>query len=190
MWFPSFKSQNPGEISMFGKKIGEIFNFGQLLILTYWSSSCITALIAWLERHLHIIRSLAATSASSTVQPKSILLMSFWITAHHEVFGRPVLRFPWAGFQRYSFLEIRSISIRCIWPNMTKPSWGCFVLDLLELFVICRDRTTRKIVRWWFRVSLLFRGWPCLWRHCNVIRWMFVLILVCLERRDPYYGTN
>ena len=51
------------------------------LLLAYWTASCITALTAWLERCLHIICPLAATSASSTVHPRSIFLMSFQMTS-------------------------------------------------------------------------------------------------------------
>ena len=31
-----------------------------------------------------------------------------------------------------------------------------------------------------------FEVLTCLWRHCDVIRWMFVIILVCMGRGDPY----
>ena len=57
----------------------------------------------------HIIRSLAATSASYKVHPRSTLLMSFWTTSHHHVFGRPGLLFQWDGFQWYS--------LRALWRN-------------------------------------------------------------------------
>ena len=38
----------------------------------------------------------------------------------------------------------------------------------------------------------LFWARPWLWCHCDVVLGMLVLILVCMERRDPqlYYGTN
>ena len=29
-----------------------------------------------------------------------------------------------------------------------------------------------------------FKAWPCLRRHCDIIRRMFVLILICMERRE------
>ena len=83
-------------------------------ILTYWSASYITALTARFERYLHIIRSLAAMSASSTIKPKYILLISFWMISRHEIFGRPCLCFLW--LLEVQFLGIRSMYIRCRWP--------------------------------------------------------------------------
>ena len=82
-----------------------------------WTASCITTLTSWLERCLHITRSLAATSASSTVHPRSILLMSFWMSSRHDVLGWPGFLFPWNGFQWYSLLRIRSLFIHCKWLN-------------------------------------------------------------------------
>ena len=71
------------------------------------------------------------------------------MTSCHDVFGRPDLSFPWDGFQKYSFLRIQSMSILWRWPNhwrwhflMTAVSWGCLVLDLMELLVICWDHAT------------------------------------------------
>ena len=68
-------------------------------LLTYRTALSITALTAWLERCLYIMRSLAVTSTSSIIFPRSILLMSFWMTSHHDVFVWPGLLFAWAGFQ-------------------------------------------------------------------------------------------
>ena len=125
-------------------------------LLTYWTALCITALTTWLERCLHIIYSLAATSASSTVHPRAILLMSFWMTSCHDVFGWPGSLFLWDGFQSYSLLGVRSMFIYSKWPDhwrrhflITAVSWGCLVHGLdMELFIICGDHTTSKILHW------------------------------------------
>ena len=125
-------------------------------MVTYCLATCIAAFAAWLERCLHSPHKcyLAATSASSTVHPMSNLLISFWKISRHDVFGWPGLRFPWDGFQKYSFLGIQSMSIHWRWLNhvnhwswrflTTVVSWGCLVLDLMEMFVKCYDHTRSK----------------------------------------------
>ena len=112
----------------------------------------LTAPAAWRERYLQMLRSFAATSASSTDHPHSNLLMSFLITSLHDILGRPGLRFPWTGFQVYSFLGIRSMSMRCTCPNhwrrrflITDVSWGCFVLVLMVVLEMCWDQVTLRI---------------------------------------------
>ena len=84
---------------------------------TYQSASCISALAARLVRILQTLRSWAATSASSIVQPNPRLRRSLWMTSIHFVPGRPRLRLPWDGFHRCSFFGIRLLSNRSRWPN-------------------------------------------------------------------------
>ena len=124
------------------------------ITLPYRSASCIDAPAAWLTRNFHTLRSFAATSASSTDHPKSILLMSLFMVSFHAVLGRPRL-LPWVGFQEYSLLGMWEASMRCTWPNhfkrlflMTDVSWGCLVLDLMLSFEICWNQTIFRIFLW------------------------------------------
>ena len=97
----------------------------------------------WLHRCLNIICSLTATSASSKVHPRSILLMSFWMIYCHDIFGQPSLLFLWDGFQWHSLLGILSMFICCKWQNhWMKAAYpndcrklGCSVLDLMVLLI-------------------------------------------------------
>ena len=121
---------------------------------TYQSASCISALAAWLVRILQTVRSWAATSASSIVQPNPRLQRSLWMTSIHFFLGRSRLRLPWDGFHRCSLFGIRLLSIRSRWPNhfslrflIKLVSWGCLVTVLMCLLVTCWDHI-RKILRW------------------------------------------
>ena len=84
---------------------------------TYQSASCISALAAWLVRILQTVRSWAATSASSIVQPNPRLRRSLWMTSIHFVLGHPRLHLPWDGFHRCSLFGIWLLSIRSRCPN-------------------------------------------------------------------------
>ena len=101
-----------------------------------------------------MLRSFAVTSASSTDHLHSNLLMSFLMTSLH-ILGRPGLRFPRTGFQSYTFLGMRSISMHCTYPNhwrchflITDVSWGCFVLVLMVLLEMCWEQVTLRIFCW------------------------------------------
>ena len=125
------------------------------IISPYRSASCIDAPAAWWTRNFHTLRSFAATSASSTDHPKSILLMSLFMVSFHAVLGRPRRLLPWVGFQECSLLGMREASMRCTWPNhfkrfflMTDVSWGCLVLDLMLSFAICWNQTIFRIFLW------------------------------------------
>ena len=156
--------------------MGHESNVGFCWITTYLptylptnqSASCISALAAWLVRILQTVRSWAATSASSTIQPNPRLRRSLWMTSIHFVLGRPRLRLPWDGFHRCSLFGIRLLSIRSRYPNhfslrfliklvswgclvtdrISLISWGCLVTGLISLLVTCWDHLIRKILRW------------------------------------------
>ena len=65
-----------------------------------------------------------------------ILLISFWMTSCHDVFGRPGLLFPWDGFQWYSLLGIRSMFIRCT-KTLRTVTTSC---NTLEMVILKRKR--------------------------------------------------
>ena len=79
---------------------------------------------------------------------------------------------------------------------------ACMVWKLTVISVLYKPKprinTFRYLEHFWQngQFSPMFHDYfvvpPCLWRHCDVIRWMFVLILACMERGDPwlYNGSN
>ena len=126
--------------------------WGHLYHHHHQKTSCINAPAAWCRKCPQILRSLAATSASSRVHPviresRSRLMMSFQV-----VLGLPGFLFPWEGVHRYSLSGNRVMSRcpnQCRWPFlMTLDNWGWLVFLRMSMFVTYWDHLIFRIFLW------------------------------------------